>query len=222
LMYEMEQVGLGLNADILDEELVKDKRLKCAASHIENDMLQPLADKLRVDTKPMMIQYNGDLLAELGYRLLVRWKETRGKYASHTELLKALDSAGLDALGLDIDKMGSVDIAKGAMSDFCLRYVSSWVHLSRAHEWPSVVQNIPSNVTHGLDQRTVDLIKRQQRDPCDQMARALMTCRDRGIFKSAGALVNRLIACGFEKTALMLLDVSRSQYYCTTIRLEDV
>ncbi|XP_022098067.1 uncharacterized protein LOC110983050 [Acanthaster planci] len=222
LMYKMEEVGLRLNADILDEELVKDKRLKFAASQIENDMMQPLADKLRVDTKPMMIQYDGDFIAELGYRLLVRWKETRGKYASHTELLKALESVGLGAVGLDVDKMGSVDISTGAMCDFCLRYVTSWIHVSRAHEWPSVVQNIPSNITEGLDRRTVDLIKRQQRDPCDQMARALATCRDRGVFKTAGALVNRLVTCGFEKAALMLLDVSRSQYYCTTLRLEDV
>ena len=76
-------------------------------------MMQPLADKLRVDTTPMMIQYSGDFVAELGFRLLVRWKETRGKYASHTELLKALESSGLGALGKDVDKMGSVNISKG-------------------------------------------------------------------------------------------------------------
>ncbi|XP_071808299.1 uncharacterized protein [Asterias amurensis] len=222
LMDHMDTVGLRLNADILDEELVKDKRFHFTAKHIENDMMQPLADKLRVDTTPMMIQYSGDFVAELGFRLLVRWKETRGKYASHTELLKALESSGLGALGKDVDKMGSVNISKGAMCDFCLKYVTSWIHVSRAHEWPSVVQNIPSNITQGLDKRTVELIKRQQRDPCDQMARAFRLCRDRGVFKTAGAMVNRLIACGFEKAALMLLDVSRSQFYCTTIRLEDV
>ncbi len=75
--------------------------------------MQPLADNLRVDTVPMMIQYGGDFIAELGYRLLVRWKETRGKYASHAELLKALESSGLGALGKDVDKMGSVIISKG-------------------------------------------------------------------------------------------------------------
>lgn len=107
------------------------------------------------------------------------------------------------------------------MSDFCLRYVSSWCHVSRAHEWPSVVQNIPSDLVTELDERTIKQIQGEMRDPNEQMAKALILCRDRGIMSTAGALVNRLVACGFEKAALTLLDVSRSQNYCKTLRLDD-
>ena len=107
------------------------------------------------------------------------------------------------------------------MSDFVMRYVSSWCHVSRAYEWPSVVQNIPSQLVNGLDERTIKQIQREMRDPREQMARALILCHKRGVFRSAGALVNRLIECGFEKPALTLLDVSRSQFYCTTIKLDD-
>ena len=106
------------------------------------------------------------------------------------------------------------------MSEFCLRYVASWIHVSRAHEWPSIVQNIPSKLIQGLDDRTIAQIKREVRDPQEQLARALVLCRDRRIISSTGALSNRLVACGFEHTALTLLDVSRSQFYCTTLRLD--
>ena len=102
-----------------------------------------------------------------------------------------------------------------------MRYVSSWCHVSRAYEWPSVVQNIPSQLVNGLDERTIKQIQREMRDPREQMARALILCNKRGVFRSAGALVNRLIECGFEKPALTLLDVSRSQFYCSTIKLDD-
>ncbi|PIK61845.1 hypothetical protein BSL78_01176 [Apostichopus japonicus] len=149
-------------------------------------------------------------------------EKTRGKYASHTELMKALGKAGLDNLAKDVDQMGSVSVVKGAMSDFCIRYVSSWIHTSRAHEWPSLVQNIPSDLVTGMDARTVQQIKRSVRDPREQMANALILCRERKIIPSAGALCNRLIASGFEQTALTLLDVSQSQYHCTTLTLDDV
>lgn len=73
-----------------------------------------------------------------------------------------------------------------------------------------------------MDSRTVQQIKRTVRDPREQMAYALILCRDRRIIPSVGALCNRLIASGFEQIALTLLDVSRAQYYCTTLRLDDV
>ena len=44
---------------------------------------------------------------------MTRWKETRGKYASHTEMMKALEDAGLEGLGKDVDGIGSVDTSQG-------------------------------------------------------------------------------------------------------------
>ncbi|XP_071495899.1 uncharacterized protein [Diadema antillarum] len=219
LMAHMEDIGFGQNPAILDEHLINDKRLRFVSTLIPTDSMQALADELHVDTAPMHIPA-GKEAALLGYRLLTRWKETRGKYASHTELISALDKAELGSTVDVIDRLGSVDISKGAMSEFCLRYVGSWVHISRAHEWPSVVQNIPSQLVQGLDDRTVAQIKRELRDPQEQLSRALVLCRNRKIIASAGALCNRLIACGFERAALTLLDVSRSQYYRTTLRLD--
>ncbi len=109
----------------------------------------------------------------------------------------------------------------GGMSDFVLRYVSSWCHVSRAYEWPSVVQNIPSQLVNGLDERTIKQIQKELRDPTEQMARALILCHHRDILPSAGALVNRLIECGFETPALTLLDVAQSQHYCSSIKLDE-
>ncbi|XP_063969252.1 uncharacterized protein LOC129282178 [Lytechinus pictus] len=220
LMAHMEDLGFEQNPAILDEVLIDDKRLRHIATLIPTDSMQALADELHVDTAPMKIPA-GKESALLGYRLLSRWKETRGKYASHTELISALDKAELGSAVDVIDRLGSVDISKGAMSEFCLRYVGSWVHVSRAHEWPSIVQNIPSQLIDGLDDRTVAQIKREYRDPQEQLSRALVLCRDRRVISSKGALCNRLIACGFESAALTLLDVSRSQYYCTTLRLDE-
>lgn len=42
--------------------------LREAATHIEHDLMQTLADELKVDTTPMMIPYDGNFAAELGYR----------------------------------------------------------------------------------------------------------------------------------------------------------
>lgn len=74
--------------------------------------MKALADELHVDTAPMKIPA-GPEAALLGYRLLTRWKDTRGKSASHTELISALDKAGLGATIDVIDRLGSVDISKG-------------------------------------------------------------------------------------------------------------
>ncbi len=44
--------------------------LREAAALIEHETMQTLADELKVDTKPMMIPYDGNIAAELGYRLV--------------------------------------------------------------------------------------------------------------------------------------------------------
>ncbi|PIK41818.1 hypothetical protein BSL78_21331 [Apostichopus japonicus] len=167
LIAVMKSNQLGTTASIMNEMLLSDKRLKTLAPQISDELIHDLADELRFDTTTMMIP-RGGADSHLGYRLLLRWKETRGKYASHTELMKALGKAGLDNLAKDVDQMGSVSVVKGAMSDFCIRYVSSWIHTSRAHEWPSLVQNIPSDLVTGMDARTVQQIKRSVRDPRDK------------------------------------------------------
>ncbi|XP_033113928.1 uncharacterized protein LOC117114378 isoform X2 [Anneissia japonica] len=218
LIMRSKEIGLKLNAHILDEELLSHKRLKNLAEIIDPEYIQPLADELEVDTAQMHIPFDGNFQEILRFRLLQRWKETRGKYATHTELINALGIVGLSSVIPKVDSFGSIDTTHGAISDFCLRYVSSWVHVSRAHEWPSVVQNIPSSLVEGLDSKTVDQIKLHMRDPQEQMAYALILCRDRGILPTVEKFVDRLTTCGFDNAAVTLLDIARPVLYYSGVQ----
>ncbi|XP_071953307.1 uncharacterized protein [Antedon mediterranea] len=214
-------IGLKMNAHILDEELISQKRLSKLAKIIDPEHIQSLAVELGVDIEKMQIP-EGTFEEAVRFRLLQRWKEVRGKYATHTELISALRAVGLSSVVTQIDAIGSIDTKRGALCDFCLRYVSSWMHVNRAHEWPSIVQNIPSPLVEGLDSKVIDQIQRYKRDPQEQMANALTLCRDRGILPTVAKFVDRLTACGFEHAAKTFLDVARPVLYYSGLRPYEV